>query len=303
MSIVAIDIGGTEIKYALVKKDGTLLSTSKIRTEASKGKEELLKKIYKIVEKYASDSKIIGIAISTTGQVDGNLGEVVGGTELIPGWIGTKVVKILEEKYKIPVIIENDVNCAAVGEMWLGAGRNDENFICLTIGTGIGGGIVINRELFLGAGSVAAEFGHIQIEKNGKKCLCGKEGCYQMYASTSALLNSVYEKTKNRTNGKEFFQKVKNNEEIEMKIFNEWIDYLGDGLSSLIYIFNPKKIIIGGGISKQGDFLKNKIDGNLKKKVMKNYLNILDITMAELGNDAGLLGATYILLKKMKKNC
>lgn len=302
MFIVAIDIGGTEIKYGLVDENGNILYSSKIDTEAKKGKEELLKKIFNIIENYQMKNLISGIAISTTGQVDGKLGKVVGGTDLIPGWIGTDVVKILEKKYLVPVIIENDVNSAAVGEMWLGAGKNDNNFLCLTIGTGIGGGIILNRELFLGEGSVAAEFGHIQIEKNGKECACGKKGCYQKYASTTALLDFVHEELGIKINGLEFFQRVKNGNKIENEILIKWIDYLCDGLSSLIYIFNPKKIILGGGISKQGDFLKDIIIENLSKKLMKNYLEILEIKMAELGNDAGLLGATYILLKKIEKN-
>lgn len=301
MSIVAIDIGGTKIKYGLVNIEGKLLAASEMDTEAAKGRDLLLEKIYKIVEKYSKDNKIIGIAISTTGQVNGKLGKVVGGTELIPGWIGTNVVEILEKKYEIPVIIENDVNCAAEGEMWLGAGKNDNSFICLTIGTGIGGGIVLNRELYLGEGSVAAEFGHIQIEKNGRPCSCGNRGCYQSYASTTALLNFYFEKTNEKIDGKEFFKRLKNSGKVEKEIFEKWIDYLCDGLSTLIYIFNPKKIVIGGGVSKQKEFLTNKIKENLRKKVMNNYLDILEIKMAELGNDAGLLGATHLLLKKMKK--
>lgn len=299
MSVIAIDIGGTEIKYGLVSLRGEVIFSSSLLTEASKGVEQLLEKIFKIVEELKNE-KVLGIAVSATGQIDGTIGKVVGGTNLIPGWIGTNLVEILEERYKIPAVLENDVNCAALGEMWMGAAKGKENFLCLTIGTGIGGGIVLNGELLRGENSVAAEFGHIQIVKNGIQCGCGKKGCYQGYASTTALLRLTKEKTGKKLNGKEIFDEVHKNSMEYKEIVDEWADYFTDGLATLVYIFNPSLIVIGGGVSKQGEFLKNIFEKSLEKKVMKNYLDILEIKMAERGNDAGMLGATYLLLKKIK---
>ena len=299
MNIIAIDIGGTEIKYGLVSLRGEVIFSSSLLTEASKGVEKLLEKIYKIVEELKNE-KALGIAVSATGQIDGKIGKVVGGTNLIPGWIGTNLVEILEKKYNIPAILENDVNCAALGEMWMGAAKEKDNFLCLTIGTGIGGGVVLKGELLRGEGSVAAEFGHIQIVKNGNQCGCGNKGCYQSYASTTALLKLAEEKTNKKLNGKEIFDEVHKNNREYKEIVDEWADYFTDGLATLIYIFNPSLIVIGGGISKQGDFLKEIFKKSLEKKVMKNYLDILEIKMAEKGNDAGMLGAAYLLLEKIK---
>lgn len=299
MNIIAIDIGGTEIKYGLVSSRGEVIFSSSLLTEASKGVEQLLEKIYKIVEEL-KDDKVVGIAVSATGQIDGAIGKVVGGIDLIPGWIGTNLVEILEEKYRLPAILENDVNCAALGEMWMGAAKGKENFLCLTIGTGIGGGVVLKGELLRGESSVAAEFGHIQIVKNGVQCGCGNRGCYQSYASTTALLELAEEKTGKKLNGKEIFDEVHKNNIKYKEIVDEWADYFTDGLATLIYIFNPSLIVIGGGVSKQGDFLKNIFQKSLEKKVMKNYLDILEIKMAERGNDAGMLGAAYLLLEKIK---
>lgn len=299
MSVIAIDIGGTEIKYGLVSLRGEVIFSSSLLTEASKGVEQLLEKIFKIVEELKNE-KVLGIAVSATGQIDGTIGKVVGGTNLIPGWIGTNLVEILEERYKIPAVLENDVNCAALGEMWMGAAKGKENFLCLTIGTGIGGGIVLNGELLRGENSVAAEFGHIQIVKNGIQCGCRNRGCYQSYASTTALLRLAKEKTGKKLNGKEIFDEVHKNSMEYKEIVDEWADYFTDGLATLVYIFNPSLIVIGGGVSKQGEFLKNIFEKSLEKKVMKNYLDILEIKMAERGNDAGMLGATYLLLKKIK---
>ncbi|WP_432205431.1 ROK family protein (plasmid) [Cetobacterium somerae] len=299
MNIIAIDIGGTEIKYGLVTERGEVKFSSSLATEASKGVEQLLDKIYSIVGEL-KDKETLGIAVSATGQIDGLAGKVVGGTNLIPGWIGTDLVKILEEKYSLPAVLENDVNCAALGEMWMGAAKNRKNFLCLTIGTGIGGGIVLDGKLLRGESSVAAEFGHIQIVKNGEKCGCGSTGCYQSYASTTALLKLAERKLGKKLNGKKIFDEVHKNNLEYKKVLDEWADYFTDGLAILIYIFNPSLIVIGGGVSKQGSFLKDIFQKSLETKVMKNYLNILEMKMAERGNDAGMLGASYLLLEKIK---
>ena len=164
MNILAIDIGGTMIKYGLVSFDGKILSTDKIKTEASKGLNNILNKIDNIFKRYKENNPV-GIAVSGTGQINGMIGKVIGGNPIIPNWIGTNLVKILEEKYNLPIVLENDVNCVALGEKWVGAGKDLSNFICLTIGTGIGGGIILNNQLFRGENFVAGEFGHILIKK------------------------------------------------------------------------------------------------------------------------------------------
>lgn len=162
--IVGIDIGGTMIKYALLSLEGDILKKGEIPTEASKGVENLFSNISKVIEGYLSED-ILGIAVSGTGQIDGSIGKVIGGNPIIPGWIGTNLVERLEEKFNLPAVLENDVNCAALGEKWIGAAKGKRDFLCLTIGTGIGGGIVLNDELLRGDTCVAGEFGHIQIEK------------------------------------------------------------------------------------------------------------------------------------------
>ena len=176
MNILAIDIGGTMIKYGLVSSDGQILSTDKIETEAEKGLDNILNKIDNIFKKY-KENNLVGIAVSGTGQINGMIGKVIGGSPIIPNWIGCNLVEILEKKYKLPAILENDVNCMALGEKWIGVGKDLSNFICLTIGTGIGGGIILNNELFRGENFVAGEFGHILIKK----------GEFQDFASTTAL--------------------------------------------------------------------------------------------------------------------
>lgn len=290
MKILAIDIGGTMIKFGLVSLKGEILVSDEIHTEAEKGVENLIDKIDFIKRKYQTEN-ILGIAVSGTGQINNNLGKVIGGNPIIPGWIGTNLVEILEKKYSLPAILENDVNCATLGEKWIGVAKNFENFICLTIGTGIGGGIVLNNNLFRGDGFIAGEFGHIQTKK----------GEYEKLASTTALTKMVEKKLNQKLNGKEIFELERKSIPEYRLIIDEWIDNITDGLSSLVYIFNPSNIVLGGGVTKQGDYLLDRIRESLRKKIPSSFEKNLNLHFAELGNNSGMIGATYLLLKKLNR--
>ena len=290
MNILAIDIGGTMIKYGLVSSDGEILSTDKIETEAEKGLENILNKIDNIFKRYKENNPV-GIAVSGTGQINGIIGKVIGGNPIIPNWIGTNLVKILEKKYNLPAVLENDVNCVALGEKWIGAGKDLSNFICLTIGTGIGGGIILNNQLFRGENFVAGEFGHTLIKK----------GEFEQFASTTALIRLVKERTGKILNGKEIFDLEKKEIVEYQEVISEWIENLTDGLSSIVYCFNPANMILGGGVIGQGEPLINRIKNSLFKKIGPQFKEKLNIIQAKLGNNAGMIGASYLLLKKFNK--
>ena len=219
------------------------------------------------------------------------IGKVIGGNPIIPNWIGTNLVKILEEKYNLPAVLENDVNCVALGEKWIGAGKDLSNFICLTIGTGIGGGIILNNQLFRGENFVAGEFGHTLIKK----------GEFEQFASTTALIRLVKERTGKILNGKEIFDLEKKEIVEYQEVISEWIENLTDGLSSIIYCFNPANIILGGGVIGQGEPLINRIKNSLFKKIGSQFKEKLNIIQAKLGNNAGMIGASYLLLEKINK--
>ena len=290
MNILAIDIGGTMIKYGLVSSDGEILSTNKIETEAEKGLENILNKIDNIFKRYKENNPV-GVAVSGTGQINGIIGKVIGGNPIIPNWIGANLVKILEEKYNLPAVLENDVNCVALGEKWIGAGKDLSNFICLTIGTGIGGGIILNNQLFRGENFVAGEFGHILIKK----------GEFEQFASTTALIRLVKERTGKTLNGKEIFDLEKKEIVEYQEVISEWIENLTDGLSSIVYCFNPANIILGGGVIEQGEALINRVKNSLFKKIGLQFKEKLNIIQAKLGNNAGMIGASYLLLEKFNK--
>ena len=290
MNILAIDIGGTMVKYGLISSDGEILSTDKIETEAEKGLENILNKIDNIFKRYKENNPV-GIAVSGTGQINGIIGRVIGGNPIIPNWIGTNLVKILEKKYNLPAVLENDVNCVALGEKWIGAGKDLSNFICLTIGTGIGGGVILNNQLFRGENFVAGEFGHILIKK----------GEFEQFASTTALIRLVKERTEKTLNGKEIFDLEKKEIVEYQEVISEWIENLTDGLSSIVYCFNPANIILGGGVIEQGEPLINRIKDSLFKKIGPQFKEKLNIIQAKLGNNAGMIGASYLLLEKFNK--
>ena len=159
----------------------------------------------------------------------------------------------------------------------------------------------MNDDILRGDTCVAGEFGHIQIIKNGLECMCGKKGCYERYASATALVRMIREKTGLKLNGKEIFARERAGETVFKEIVEEWIDYLTDGLSTITYIFNPSLIVIGGGVTKQGDYLLERVNKSLTSKIGVNYKKNLSIRFAELGNNAGMLGAVYLLLKKTGK--
>lgn len=285
MKILAFDIGGTNIKYALCDENFNITDKHTIPTEAQKGGQELVNKVIGIIESY---SNIDRVAISTAGQVDSESGSVVYSTGNIPYYTGMMVKKIIENKTGIPTFVENDVNAFALGESEFGAGKGKKDFICLTYGTGIGGALFLNGKLYKGMGSSAGEFGHMIIHSGGKQCNCGGEGCYECYASTKALLESVNNKNNTNLNSFEIFHKDNLSKPEIRSVIDKWIDEMIVGLINLIYIFNPPLIILGGGIMNE-DYVIDLIDRKIYNLLMENFRDV-NIVRSKLGSDAALLG-------------
>lgn len=300
MNYIAIDIGGTKIKYGIIDDLGKIYEDNDMDTEAYKGANILIEKVENIITDILNTTRyvITGIAISTAGQVDSKKGEIIFATEAIPGYTGVKLKKIIEEKFKLPCNVENDVNCAALGELWMGVAKGKSDFICLTIGTGIGGAIIMDGKVFTGNNNSAGEFGHINLYPQGIECNCGQKGCFERYASTSALVKSAGETFKiapnsNNINGKIIFDSINNGESMYEAIVDKWCYDIALGLKSIIHIFNPGLIVIGGGVSAQGEKLISRIEKNLRFMVMPSFIKDLEIKTAECGNMAGMLGAVY----------
>lgn len=288
MKILAFDIGGTNIKYALCDENFNLTDKHTIPTEAKKGGQALVQKVIGIIEEYDGLDRI---AISTAGQVDSKTGIVVYATDNIPYYTGMMVKKIIENKTGIPTFVENDVNAFALGEARFGAGRNYSDFLCLTYGTGIGGALYLDNKLYKGSGSSAGEFGHIITHAGGKQCNCGGEGCYECYASTTALLEAVSKINSDHLDAFQIFNKDNFNKPEIRSVIDKWIDEIIIGLINIIYIFNPPLIILGGGVMNE-DYIIDLIDRKIYNLLMENFKDV-NIVRSKLGSDSALLGVSY----------
>ncbi len=292
------DIGGTNIKCGVANNSASFFFKEIIPTYPEKGSTAILERIGIKIDTYIANYDLSGIGISVTGQVNCGNGEIIGATDLIPNWVGTNIKAYFTQRYSLPIVVENDANSVALGELWKGNGKDLNNFISITLGTGIGGGIILNKKLFRGSNYSAGEFGHLKIKEknNDKKCKCGDYGCYETYASTLALISMVKESTKKKDlTGKDIFKYEKLGIEPYKTIVSDWISNIGDGLKNIIVSFNPEGIIIGGGVSAQGDYLLNKIKEDLKSKLQKNIFENLEVRIAKSKNHAGMLGVLYLL--------
>lgn len=298
MKILAIDIGGTAIKYGLVRDDFQIEKSFEIPTEAHLGGPHLMNKIMTIVGEYADEVSCVGI--STAGQVNSELGKIIFASENIPNYTGIEIKKTIQEKYNLPVCVENDVNSAATAEAKFGSGKGYTDFLCLTYGTGVGGALWINNKIYTGDYFSAGEFGHIVTHTGGKQCTCGNNGCYEMYASTRALTYAVQEATGKELNGRQIFEPDNFHNVVIRSVIDNWIDEIVGGLTTLIFIFNPPLIVLGGGIMNE-EYVVSEIERRIHERPVHSFKHV-QIKKASMKNQAGMLGAAYIAKANYDKN-
>jgi len=272
--------------------DGEISGLTEVPTEGKKGGARVMENLISGLEAFEGYD---AIGISTAGQVDREKGSIIYANDNIPGYTGTKVKDILEKRFKRPVEVENDVNCAALGEGWLGAGKGMTDYLCLTYGTGIGGAIVLGGRLYRGVGGSAGEFGHMILHPGGRECSCGKKGCYEAYASARLLVELAREKDPSVSNGRELFARIAEGDEKMAAALDEWSGEAATGLASLVHIFNPQALILGGGILEQ-DAAAESLEKNARELIMDSFQNVRFLKAA-LGNTAGLFGAATLHIK------
>ncbi|MDD6058111.1 MAG: ROK family protein [Clostridiales bacterium] len=289
MRIAALDIGGTSIKSGIW--DGTkVLGQREWDTNAKCGGAYLMEHIKEIIHTMAGNDAIDAIGISTAGQVDTDAGSIYYANENIPGYTGMQVRKLLQEEFRVPVSVENDVNAAALGELHFGVAKGLSDFLCLTYGTGVGGAIVIGGSVYAGSTFSGGSFGGIVVHPEEIRVGEDFSGCYEKYASTTALVKMAKKVDATLADGRAIFAAA---ERVEVKaVIDAWIDELVYGLMSLIHIFNPADIVLGGGVLAQ-EYVSEEVQKRVKERVSPGFRNVR-LHQAGLGNQAGLLGAAWM---------
>jgi len=301
---IGIDLGGSSLKYALGTAQGEILKEGKRPSHATKGTAIILEEIFQAISEMVNHAKSLGlkpsvVGMGTPGAVDVTTGFLKGSTPNFKFWNDVPIKSELENRVKLPVFIDNDANLMILGEANFGAGIGHQNIIGLTIGTGIGGGIILNGEMFRGSNYSGAELGHATIKYDGLNCRCGGKGCLERYASASAMIDLFYKKSqlisspveKERINVKYIFQQRKSGNPLAAEIIEKSTYYLGRGLANFINIFNPTIIIVGGGVAEAGKAYLKEVEEVAFRYAMDCAKENVKIVGAQLGNRAGILGA------------
>ena len=298
MKNIGIDIGGTFVKAAIVNKTGEIIISEKVPTP--KTGELLPQMVIEIIEGLVKKAELeIGdiknIGIGAPGVCDSKRGVIVN----CPNIEGCRDVEIcgkIEEKLGIPARVDNDANCAALGEYMLSETKS-EGFVFVTLGTGVGGGIILDGKILRGINSAAGEIGHIVIDKGGEMCNCGRRGCWERYASVSALVRQSKEAGfSGNVSGKSIFAEKRSGNKKAEKVIDTWLRYVAEGICDMVNIFQPDEIVIGGGISREGDEILEPVKKFVEENCItdKEEARFTKIRISSLFNDAGVVGASFL---------
>lgn len=312
--MMGIDLGGTSIKFGLISSEGKIIRKTKRRTPISKDFLEILQviieEVHEIVKKENEKIEdLFGVGIGIPG-VANEKGEVVFANNLY--WKNKPLQEVLEKELGIPVKVGNDASLAGFGEFHFGAMKNAQNAILLTLGTGLGAGVIINERVFHGSHYLGTEIGHMIIGENFYNCNCGNNGCLETFASATALVKHagylmdageasslavVYKKRDKTITPQQIFEAAKRKDPVAMKALERFTRYLAMGIANLINIFDPEVIALGGGLSESGDLFLEELRTIVKTHTYVKEKNPTKIVIAELKNDAGILGSGIFVLK------
>ena len=290
---IGIDVGGSSLKCGLVSADGKCAFSFLLPLKKGAQEKEVIDLLLSAIQKCAAFThhKILGVGIGFPGIVDDEI--IVGGADNLEGFVNLNLAKLIKEETSFDVVIDNDANMMGWGETLYGAGAGFTDVVFLTIGTGIGGSLILNGQMYGGYKNRGAELGHLIVEMNGKVCSCGGIGCWEAYGSVDALIKE-YALLRNHCdpemNGKKIIADYLDNDSFAVELMEKHFDIQAVGITSLIHIFSPQKVILGGGITECGDFYVKEIQKRVKKRAMPDAMFNASIVNAKLGNQAGLLG-------------
>ena len=307
--VLAFDLGGTKFAFGVVSENGEVLGSDKIETLAKQGPEQAIQRVNSAAQSLLQKlniktEELIGIGIASPGPLDISKG-CVDGSPNLPGWTGYSIEDGLSSFFNLPARIDNDANAAALGEYKFGAGKNKKNMVYITVSTGIGGGVIVDGRLMRGANGNAAELGHLTLNINGPACPCGANGCFEMYASGTAIARRTREAIQAGTQSRilnlagsieeittyHILAALQKEDELAKKIWNETTEYLGRGLAVVINTFNPELIVVGGGVTAAGDVLFKPVREKALRYAFPRLAAVCSIVPAGLGSNVGVVGA------------
>ncbi len=301
MKVLGIDLGGTNIAMAIVNENGEILARNKVETKVHEGFARVVERMsnaaIELIEKVNGVSKI---GIGSPGSIDHENG-IVRFSPNFPGWINVPLAEEIEKRTKVNVSLENDANAFVMGEKWFGKAKGYTDIIGITLGTGVGGGVITGGKLLRGHDGIGAELGHIIVDPNGYPCGCGNHGCLETMASATGISRLAKEwkerypeSTIKNFSAKEVMDAARMGDQLGVKVLEIVSQSLGTALGSLIHIFNPQIIVIGGGVSRAGDILLSNVKKYTRENVMRSFWNTYEIVLSDLVDDAGIFGAASI---------
>jgi glucokinase len=308
---LAFDLGGTELRAALVDGEGRLLAFASVPTLAKDGVMAVVGQIEILAEtvrREVPDAAVAGIGIGAPGPLDPKAGIVLGAPTL-SGWHDVPLAGILSDRLVLPVRLENDANAAALGEWRFGAGRGANSLVFVTVSTGIGGGVIVDGRIMHGRRGLAAEIGHMTITDKGERCFCGATGCFEAVASGTAVgrrataLTAQGDGSRLRVlsgdaevTGRDVVDAARVGDPMAISVLEEEARWLGIGFTNLLHLYSPDVLVMGGGISNGFDLLRETIEATIRNRVMPAYRDV-PVVPAQLGRHAGLIGAASLILR------
>lgn len=307
--IIAVDLGGTKIACALTDLEGNIINENTIPTNAQKGEQEVLKRISLVIKKVLEEGKkskdeIKAIGICSPGPLDSARGIILD-TPNLP-LKNIRIVKYIEDKFNIDAYLENDANAAAIGEYLFGSGKETRNMVYITVSTGIGAGAIIDGKIYRGTTCNALELGHTTILPNGPRCNCGNFGCLEVLSSGTAIAREANKALEQKVNSSlnkynevtsyEVFKEASLGDKLAFEIIDKALGYLGIGIANAITIFDPEKVVIGGGVAMAGDILFDKVKQVVKERCFKVLNESCEIVPASLKTKSGIVGAAAVAI-------
>jgi len=306
--IIAADLGGTNLRAASIGADGTILHQTKIRTPRTDQPDDIVRAFIEAMHECGERTVAIGgrvgaLSVAVPGTIDARTGTVLKAPN-VPSLQGFALGAAMEQASGLPVILANDADAAAMGEVWQGAARGRDDVIMLTLGTGVGGGVVMGGELWRGAHSAAGELGHITLEAYGEPCPCGGRGCLEVYASATAIVRMAREAGiagAATLNSRDVYDKAKAGDLAALEVFRRMGSYLGIGIASLVNVLDPELVVIGGGVAAGWDAFIEHIKREVQARAFSAVGKNVEVVPASCGDDAGILGAAYLAFKALRK--